>query len=51
VPSPTFLGTVQDVNGVSVSIALDPDTISGLTFVDGQGYRIGADNQSASRRN
>jgi len=41
VPSPTFLGTVQDVNGVSVSIALDPDTISGLTFVDGQGYRIG----------
>jgi uncharacterized protein len=41
VPNPTFLGTVQDVNGVSVSIALDPDTISGLTFVDGQGYRIG----------
>lgn len=40
-PNPTFLGTVQDVNGVSVSIALDPDTISGLTFVDGQGYRIG----------
>lgn len=40
-PSPTFLGTVQDVNGVSVSIALDRFTISGLTFVDGQGYRIG----------
>lgn len=40
-PSPTYLGTVQDVNGVTISIALDADTISGLTFVDGQGYRVG----------
>lgn len=26
---------------MTVSISLDPDTISGLTFVDGQGYRVG----------
>jgi len=39
--SPTFLGTVQDVNGATVSIALDIDTVSGLVFIEGQGYRIG----------
>ena len=39
--SPTYLGTVQDVQGATISIALDKDTISGLVFIDGNGYRIG----------
>lgn len=39
--SPTLIGTVQDVNGTSVSVALTGAQLSGLTFVDGQGYRIG----------
>lgn len=39
--SPTNLGTVQDVQGATISIALDPSTVSGLAFVDGHGYRIG----------
>ncbi len=38
---PTFLGTVQDVKGPTVSVALDPETIAGLTFIEGHGYRIG----------
>ena len=37
----TLIGTVQDVNGTSVSVALTGAQLSGLTFVDGQGYRIG----------
>lgn len=39
--NPTLLGTVQDVQGATVSIALDKDTVSGLAFIEGQGYRIG----------
>lgn len=39
--SPTCLGTVQDVQGATISIALDKDTVSGLAFIDGCGYRIG----------
>lgn len=39
--SPTYLGTVQDVQGATLSIALDKDTVSGLAFIDGHGYRIG----------
>ncbi len=39
--SPTYLGTVQDVQGATISIALDKDTASGLAFIDGHGYRIG----------
>jgi uncharacterized protein len=39
--SPTYLGTVQDVQGATISIALDQKTVSGLAFIDGQGYRIG----------
>jgi hypothetical protein len=39
--SATFLGTVQDVQGATISIALDKDTVSGLAFIDGHGYRIG----------
>ena len=39
--SPTYLGTVQDVQGATISVALDKDTISGLVFIDGHGYRVG----------
>jgi len=39
--NPTVLGTVQDVSGTSVSVTLNCNQISGLTFVNGQGYRIG----------
>jgi hypothetical protein len=39
--NPTYLGTVQDVQGATISVALDKDTVSGLAFIDGQGYRIG----------
>lgn len=38
---PTFLGTVQDVAGSTIRIALDEDTLSGLTFIGGHGYRLG----------
>ena len=38
---PTYLGTVQDVQGATISIALDKNTVSGLAFIDGHGYRIG----------
>lgn len=38
---PTYLGTVQDVQGATISIALDKDTVSGLAFIEGHGYRIG----------
>lgn len=39
--SPTYLGSVQDVQGATISVALDKDTVSGLAFIDGHGYRIG----------
>lgn len=39
--NPTLLGTVQDVQGASVRVVLDISTAPGLTFIDGQGYRIG----------
>jgi uncharacterized protein len=38
---PTLLGTVQDVQGATISIELSEDTIPGLTFINGHGYRIG----------
>jgi hypothetical protein len=37
----TVIGTVQDVSGTSVSVTLNGSQFSGLTFVRGQGYRIG----------
>src|SRR4029079_19172304 len=37
----TVIGTVQDGRGATVSVALNDDTVSGLSFVDGYGYRIG----------
>lgn len=39
--NPTYLGTVQDVKGATISIYLDPDTIQGFSFINGHGYRIG----------
>ena len=39
--NPTLLGTVQDVQGATVSIALDENTASGLVLIRGYGYRIG----------
>ena len=38
---PTFLGDVQDVNGSTISVALHANTLPGLTFIEGHGYRIG----------
>ena len=37
----TLLGSVQDVNGTSISVKLAGSHSAGLTFVEGQGYRIG----------
>ncbi len=38
---PTYLGTVQDVAGATVRAVLEQETVAGLTFVAGRGYRIG----------
>jgi uncharacterized protein len=38
---PALLGTVQDVNGSTVSVSLETQTLSGLAFIEGTGYRIG----------
>jgi uncharacterized protein len=38
---PTFIGTVQDVMGASVTVELSSETVTGLSFVHGEGYRIG----------
>src|ERR1044071_1550469 len=37
----TYLGTIQDVVGTSVSVNLGNEALSGLTYVNGEGYRIG----------
>lgn len=36
-----MLGTVEDVNGSSISVKLADGTPSGLLFVNGEGYRVG----------
>lgn len=38
---PTFLGTVEDVQGSTIRVALDASALSGLAFIQGHGYRIG----------
>jgi uncharacterized protein len=38
---PTFIGTVQDVHGATITVELSDDTVTGLSFVHGEGYRIG----------
>lgn len=37
----TYLGNVQDVSGTTVRVILSNEYLSGLTYVDGEGYRIG----------
>lgn len=37
----TYLGSVQDVSGTTVRVIMVNDTLSGLTYVDGEGYKIG----------
>lgn len=36
-----LLGTVQDVSGTSVSVTLNDDNLTGLVFVNGNGYKVG----------
>ena len=38
---PTHIGSVQDVSGSTVTVELTGDTATGLSFVDGEAYRIG----------
>lgn len=38
---PTFIGTVQDVHGATITVELSDATVTGLGFVHGEGYRIG----------
>ena len=38
---PSRIGIVQDVNGAAVTVELSEDTLTGLSFVKGEGYRIG----------
>lgn len=37
----TYLGTVQDVSGTTVRVTLSNDSLSGMTYVNGEGFRIG----------
>jgi hypothetical protein len=37
----TYLGSVQDVSGTTIRIAMVNDSLSGLTYVEGEGYKIG----------
>jgi hypothetical protein len=39
--SSTLIGSVQDVSGTSISVALITDTVTGLSFHNGEAYRIG----------
>ena len=38
---PTLIGTVQDVAGTTVSVSLVSETVTGLSFFNGESYRIG----------
>lgn len=40
-PDPSRLGTVEDVNGSSISVKLSDSTPGGLLFVNGEAYRVG----------
>lgn len=37
----SYLGTVQNVQGATVSIELSNESLPGISFIDGYGYRIG----------
>jgi hypothetical protein len=39
--TPTFIGTIEDVEGFQVRVLIDQGTSLGLTFVEGYGYRVG----------
>ena len=41
VSNATYIGEVQNVDGTTVSVSLSSDCISGLTYVNGEGYKIG----------
>ncbi|SHN73558.1 hypothetical protein SAMN05444170_2509 [Bradyrhizobium erythrophlei] len=38
---PTLLGTVEDVSGATIRVKLGSETVSGLSFIEGQSYRVG----------
>lgn len=38
---PTLIGTVQDVTGSTVTVELTGETVTGLSFVEGEAYKIG----------
>lgn len=38
---PSFIGTVQDVCGTTITVALTDDTATGVSFVSGECYRVG----------
>jgi DNA helicase HerA-like ATPase len=38
---PTHLGSVEDVSGASIRVKLAQGTVSGLSFIEGQSYRVG----------
>lgn len=38
---PTLIGSIQDVNGATVRVELNEETVTGLSFVNGEGYRLG----------
>jgi len=38
---PTFIGSVQDVHGATITVELSDETVTGLGFVHGEGYRVG----------
>jgi len=38
---PSFIGTVQDVYGTTITVALAEDTATGVSFISGECYRIG----------
>lgn len=37
----TFIGSVQDVNGSCIRIIMSNESLFGLSYIDGQGYKIG----------
>lgn len=37
----TYLGSVQNVDGTTVSVAISKESLTGFIYIDGQGYRIG----------
>jgi hypothetical protein len=39
--SSTYLGNVQDVSGTTIKVNMVNDSLSGLTYIDGEGYKIG----------